>query len=328
MKKLHTFIRTTALTGILILGTAHMAWAAGWQQDETGWKYEKEDGTYASGTWQKVQDVWYYFDGDGYMQTGWLQQGEEWYYLDASGAMIENETREIDGVSYTFDSDGRLTASDSGNYDPATRQQMEQWFYATYAVIANLNGWNKEYFVSSPGVWEGEAQYRLSKAWGITDRESALEIIRRLNEGMHRIQYQNEMEVYEYFGYTSLSEEQLASLLEGNEAAYDMIVAYQRGGEGAIDAWDYCRAMQVTREAYLAGYITEKEELDQMLQTAQTIQGRFSSWSEMMESYLRGYEYWAWSRESYEERKKIYEMVNVFTSYFQIPWDLTLQKAW
>lgn len=328
MSKLHTFIRTAALTGILVLGTAHLTWAAGWQQDEIGWKYEKEDGAYASGTWQKVQDVWYYFNGDGYMQTGWLQQGNDWYYLDASGAMLQNETREIDGVSYTFDSDGRLAVSDSGTDDPEIRQQMEQWFYATYAVIANENSWNSEYFVSTPGIWEGEAQYRLSRAWGITDRESALEIIRRLNEGMHRTQYQDEMAVYEYFGYTSLSEKELADLLEGNEVVYDMIVAYQRGGEGAIDAWDYCRAMQVTREAYLAGYITEKEELDQMLQTAQTIQRRFSSWEDMMESYLRGYEYWKWSRESYERRKALYEGLKVHKTYFQIPWNLTLQKAW
>lgn len=58
MRKLHTFIRTAALTGIFILMAAHSARAAGWQQDQMGWRYEKEDGTYAAG-------VWHYFDGNG-----------------------------------------------------------------------------------------------------------------------------------------------------------------------------------------------------------------------------------------------------------------------
>ncbi len=58
MRKLHTFIRTAALTGIFILTAAHSARAAGWQQDQMGWRYEKEDGTYAAG-------VWHYFDGNG-----------------------------------------------------------------------------------------------------------------------------------------------------------------------------------------------------------------------------------------------------------------------
>ena len=259
------------------------------------------------------------------MQTGWLQQGPDWYYLDSSGAMLENETREIDGTVYTFGADGKMAAS--ANRAEA-RQQAEQWFYASYAVIANENDWNAKYFVSTPGVYEREARYRLERAWGITDRASALETIQNLNEGMHRIWYQVEMAIYEYIGYANLSAEELAILLVDDEVEQDMILAYQRSGEGAIDAWDYCRAMQVTREAYLAGYITEEEELNQMLQTAQVMQTRFNSWDEAMESYLRGYEYWQGSREAYEQRKANYEALKINTTYFQIPWNLALQKAW
>ncbi len=259
------------------------------------------------------------------MQTGWLQQGPDWYYLDSSGAMLENETREIDGTVYTFGADGKMAASANS---AEARQRAEQWFYASYAVIANENDWNAKYFVSTPGVYEREARYRLERACGITDRASALETIQNLNEGMHRIWYQVEMAIYEYIGYANLSAEELAILLVDDEAEQDMILAYQRSGEGAIDAWDYCRAMQVTREAYLAGYITEEEELNQMLQTAQVMQARFNSWDEAMESYLRGYEYWQGSREAYEQRKANYEALKINTTYFQIPWNLALQKAW
>ena len=360
MRKLHTLIRTAALTGIFVLGTANLTWASGWKQDGTGWWYEKEDGSYPAGAWYSVQGVWYYFDANGYMQTGWLQQGTDWYYLDSSGAMLENETREIDGTVYTFGADGKMAASASadasgndnvnsgGNSSENSgvnnsvnsstnssainsaeaRQQAEQWFYASYAIIANENDWNAKYFVSTLGVYEREARYRLERAWGITDRASALETIQNLNEGMHRIWYQVEMAIYEYIGYANLSAEELAILLVDDEVEQDMILAYQRSGEGAIDAWDYCRAMQVTREAYLAGYITEEEELNQMLQTAQVMQARFGSWDEAMESYLRGYEYWQGSREAYEQRKANYEALKINTIYFHIPRNLALQKAW
>ena len=178
MRKLHTLIRTAALTGIFVLGTANLTWASGWKQDGTGWWYEKEDGSYPAGVWYSVQGVWYYFDANGYMQTGWLQQGTDWYYLDSSGAMLENETREIDGTVYTFGSDGKMVADASGNNNvnssgnnsanssensgainsAEARQQAEQWFYASYAIIANENDWNAKYFVSTPGVYEREAR--------------------------------------------------------------------------------------------------------------------------------------------------------------------------
>lgn len=107
-----------------------------------------------------------------------------------------------------------------------------------------------------------------------------------------------------------------------------MITAYKNSGEGAIDAWDYCRAMQVIRESYLAGYYTETEELDNMLEVAKILQNRFGSWDEMTESYLRGYEYWKESPSAYQSRKEGYENLKATSSCYQIDWNTPLNKAW
>ena len=53
-----------------------------WKSDATGWWYEDTSGWYASNQWQKINGLWYYFGGDGYMLTDTTIDG---YYVDANG---------------------------------------------------------------------------------------------------------------------------------------------------------------------------------------------------------------------------------------------------
>ena len=41
------------------------------------------------------------------MMTGWTTYGGNYYYLGSDGAIVTGQTIEIDGVSYTFDSNGK-----------------------------------------------------------------------------------------------------------------------------------------------------------------------------------------------------------------------------
>ena len=68
------------------------------------------------------------------MKTGWLEWNGDWYYFDGSGAMVTG-TKTIDGKSYTFASDGRMTGSSSGSSGsssgqvtaPAGEKQIVYW---------------------------------------------------------------------------------------------------------------------------------------------------------------------------------------------------------
>lgn len=316
-----------ALSMILCLSASVPAMAEEWKQDSGGWWYEKSDGAYPREAWEKIAGTWYYFDGDGYMHSGWLQQGEDWYYMEDSGAMLHDVVRTIDGKDYAFGSDGRMVA-DAGQGASVSKEQMEQWFYATYAIIANEIEWNREYFQSQPGRWQNEAKHRMEVAWGITDKKTAQESIDWLMGSGHRSRYQMDMSLYQYFGYTDMSQNVLEATFKDNRVAYDMIRAYQTYGAGAIDAWDYCRAMQVLREVYLAGYYTEKEMLDGMLECAKVIQGRFASWDEMADSYARGAEYWSGSQAEHGSRMNTYKRLKENTAHYQTDWNLPLQKSW
>ncbi len=81
-----------------------------WKRVTYRWQYLVNGTPYNSG-WLKIGTVWYYFDSDGYMHTGWLTDTDgKRYYLESKvgsgqGQMVTG-TREINGVSYTFDASG------------------------------------------------------------------------------------------------------------------------------------------------------------------------------------------------------------------------------
>ena len=66
---------------------------AHWQHDNIGgWWYCYPDGTCPVNTWQNIEDIWYFFDENGYMKTGWILWEEKWYYCNAEtgGGMMTN----------------------------------------------------------------------------------------------------------------------------------------------------------------------------------------------------------------------------------------------
>ncbi|WP_332829955.1 L,D-transpeptidase family protein [Clostridium perfringens] len=58
--------------------------------------------------WKKINDEWYYFNGNGTLKTGWLVLGEKRYYLnDQDGNMVIGALA-IEGKQYYFNSNGEL----------------------------------------------------------------------------------------------------------------------------------------------------------------------------------------------------------------------------
>lgn len=70
-----------------------------------GWAYSTGYGLLAG--WNKIDNVWYYFDSYGRMQTGWVPDGGKWYYLNASGAM-QTGVIQVEGKTYLFSEHGDM----------------------------------------------------------------------------------------------------------------------------------------------------------------------------------------------------------------------------
>lgn len=79
---------------------------ASWIKDNNGWWYSQLN--YVTG-WKQINNVWYYFDSDGYMKTGWILNEGTWYYADSTGAM-QTGIVEIDGKTYCLNSSGAMAS--------------------------------------------------------------------------------------------------------------------------------------------------------------------------------------------------------------------------
>ena len=103
-----------------------------WKSDDTGWWYQYNGGSWATG-WKNIDGKDYYFNDKGYMQTGWVQGSDgKWYYLGADGAMVTG-TQSIDGKTWNFDENGVWDGKD-GVAESTT----------TASITTKKKGWHLE----------------------------------------------------------------------------------------------------------------------------------------------------------------------------------------
>ena len=87
-------LRTAAAAAVLTAAMGFTAFAGQWEQNETGWWWQNDDGSYPASCWQWLdgnqdgQAECYYFDANGYMLADTTTP--DGYEVDANGAWIEN----------------------------------------------------------------------------------------------------------------------------------------------------------------------------------------------------------------------------------------------
>lgn len=108
----------------------------GWIKDVNGWWYRLKDGSYPKSEWKKIDNLWYYFNEEGYMASNeyikssdydknkklyyvykdghwdgdsyrWMQDNNGWWLTQIGGKYYpKGEWCKIDGVWYRFDDRG------------------------------------------------------------------------------------------------------------------------------------------------------------------------------------------------------------------------------
>ena len=94
----------------------------GWQHNDNGYWYVREDGSYPKEQFEKIDGTWYYFDGSGYMLADkWKKRPDgTWYYFDKSGEMATG-WKKIADKWYYFKEDGAMVTGWVKYYD--------KWYY-------------------------------------------------------------------------------------------------------------------------------------------------------------------------------------------------------
>lgn len=212
-----------------------------------------------------------------------------------------------------------------------------KWINTTYAVLTASNNANLRLI---GGYKKNDSTKELvlgllKDSWEVTDRKSADETLEWLLSAGQRTQYIDLMNQIKDSGVLTASKEDLQKTL-GENANYtiNMVEGYKKNGEKAIDAWDYCRAIQLLGFYYVADFYTEQEAMDKSLEIAKTLQQSYSSWEEMVDSYMCGYQFWQEDDASDEQsatyqRRQVYEKLkNSKENPYTIDWNLELTKTW
>ena len=104
MKKATKYLLGGALVILLLTPVSQVK--ADWHQDNVGWWYSLNDGSYYKNTEAYINEKWYKFDERGYMMTGWqynvINEGDSqgWYYYDPVSGEKATGWRNIDGKWY------------------------------------------------------------------------------------------------------------------------------------------------------------------------------------------------------------------------------------
>lgn len=95
MKK--SIITTAAL--LLSMSMSFTSLAGQWKQDEKGWWYQNDDGSYPKNQWfQDADGKSYYFGDDGYMLTNTTTP--DGYYVNKIGEWIKNAPKEDESSEF------------------------------------------------------------------------------------------------------------------------------------------------------------------------------------------------------------------------------------
>lgn len=86
MKKFCLFVTTLTISTLLIFPS----WAGQWQQNEVGWWYQNDDGSFPTDQWLEIDGKQYYFDSNGYMLANTTTP--DGYQVGTDGTWIEADS--------------------------------------------------------------------------------------------------------------------------------------------------------------------------------------------------------------------------------------------
>ena len=144
----------------------------------------------------------------------------------------------------------------------------------------------------------------LERWWGIHNRDELLDEIMQLEQFGHRAEFERLGQLHEALGNKeykkalSLSEvNDLFNTERGNFAK----LYYPQLKQKSLLAFDLVRVVNLSREGYLANYISEDEAWFHIMAAADRLQQTYHSWRDLSDNYLLGRQFWGRNKDGQAE---------------------------
>lgn len=249
------------------------------------------------------------------------------FIAEALGQKVSFEEVRVSGNSY-----GPAIVIREDESKVKYTEEQKKW---AVALSANINLTNRGVLHVMGGNYRSRDYVQsirtvLKKGWNIHSREDYFKVLKWLKEDGHTQVYKSIDAQFSDEKFKELQE--MVKVDEGVPFLYKFLVNNRNKlKDKGLIAWDYCRIVQITGWSYVAGYITIEEAYDISMDAARVVQKTYSSWEEMAEHYMMGYEFWSQQDRNDESTKASYRnfinqqlLENESSPYRTLPWNLSL----
>ena len=209
-----------------------------------------------------------------------------------------------------------------------TLTPAQQFGIACGADLAFLNGYSLN--TLEEDVDQETIQEQLSEWWGIEDKKDLLEILVSLSQGRHCVEFNvldKALKMNEEDGAKFLAEhfpdeddmDVAISRLENLAEAYEQFKAdglWKKSTPPNLIAWDLVRFVNLCRNGFDAGLLSQEEALKCISDIAKLLQKEFKSWKELSIAYQFGRYIWG-GDDQYEWLK---EGMETLLTHNESPW--------
>lgn len=177
---------TAALACMMTLALSMPAFAADWVQDETGWWYQNDDGSYPNTGWTWINGKCYYFMPDGYCLTG--TQTPDGFTVDESGAWIVDgvvqvqnpeQTGAVQAAGNTVQMDGMTFTVPEGFSQDAGVTDRYVFYYGRETAIVYLSEEMSSELVAGQeamgGLQKVDFDYAMTSSYGLPTSTNTLQ---------------------------------------------------------------------------------------------------------------------------------------------------------
>ena len=140
----------------------------GWQNNDNGYWYVRQDGSYPKDQFEKIDGTWYYFDGSGYMLSDkWKKRPDgTWYYFDKSGEMATG-WKKISEKWYYFKEDGAMVTGWVKYYDTWYYLDGKEGNMVSNIFVKSEKGW---YYLKEDGTLADKPEFTVEPDGLITTK--------------------------------------------------------------------------------------------------------------------------------------------------------------